>query len=422
MIVSAEADREVGMEWYATTGTPCPCRVKASAEDFVVEELLTLPEVTAERRAGYYPLYRVEKRSIDTMHMAQELSDALKSRVSYGGLKDKRALAVQHVTPLSLNSESPSEIVRERFTARLVGYVSRPLTRAALMGNRFAIVLRDCCPEVRRVVGETLQLAAERRLPNFYGLQRFGVSGAGTHRIGRALVRREFAKAVRILLIEGHPSDDEAVHAAREAMAAGDYSEGARLLPGGKDIEKRVAQELGHHPGEWVRAMRAVPVKLRRLYVQAYQSMLFNRTLSLAMEKGEDISSLKAGDNWAEVSADGLVTSPPRGVRDVPKGEAVPMVQLAGYAHRNYGSRFDACLEDALEMEGVNPRQFYIEEMQEVSAEGGFRRSHLALADASCSVEGRTASLGFTLAKGQYATVVLREVIKASDPAGAGLA
>ncbi len=131
---------------------------------------------------------------------------------------------------------------------------------------------------------------------------------------------------------------------------------------------------------------------------------------------------MRSGDNWADTSPDGLVTSPPRGVRDNPAPGAVPMVQVAGYAFRDYGSRFDRCLKGVLEAEGVEPGSFYVKEMQEVSAEGGFRRPHLAVRDASWSVEGSEATLRFTLGKGQYATVLLREVLKPRDPVASGLA
>jgi tRNA pseudouridine13 synthase len=418
---AAEAERAVGIEWYVTDGAPCEGRVKSEAEDFRVEEQVDLGEIADAERPGYYPLYRVEKRSVGTMHMAEELSEALKSRVAYGGLKDKRSQSVQYVTPTSLRGLRPAEVVRERFTAKLVGYVPSPLARAGVVGNLFDVVIRGCCDGVGERIEEAIRFAKEARLPNFYGMQRFGTSGAGTHRIGKALVAKRFEEAVRLMLFERSPSDDEAILAARELLAKGRFEEGAGLLPPGKDVERMVARELGRHPGEWVKALRSVPVKLRRLYVQAYQSMIFNETMSLVVGKGEDISKMKPGDNWAATSHGGLMTARPMGVRDPATDDAVPMVQMAGYAFRDYGSRFDACLKKAMEEEGVAAKDFFVEEMQEVSVEGGFRRPHLAVGDATWSVEGKTATLKFTLGKGEYATVLLREVLKPRDPAASGL-
>ena len=410
------------METYASTGEPCRASAKSSEEDFRVEEFIPKLEITSEDRPGYYPLYRVEKRSIDTLHMERILGEALKSRLSYGGMKDKRAVAVQYVAPTSTRCLRPARVVREKFTAQLVGFIPRPLSRGMVRGNRFTIVLRECCTEMAARIEEAFALARSRRLPSFFGFQRFGSREVGTHLVGRALVRQEFKEAVSLMLLRARATDDEATRAARSAMADGRYAEGAKMLPAHQDVERMVARRLSSEPEDWTGALRAVPMKLRRLYVQAYQSFIFNRTLSLALVKGLDISTYESGDNWSEASEDGLATSLVHGVREHAPPSAVPMVQLAGFAYRNYGSRFDSCLEEVMTQEQVTAREFYVKQMQEVSAEGGFRRPHLAVGDASYVCAGDRADLSFTLAKGQYATVLLREVMKPPDPVVGGLA
>ena len=422
MIVVPEAERAIGIETYASMGAPCRASAKSSEEDFRVEELISKLEITSEDRPNYYPLYRVEKRSIDTLHMERSLGEALRSRLSYGGLKDKRAVAVQYVTPTSTKSLRPARVVRERFTAQLMGFISRPLSRGMIRGNRFTIVLRGCCAEMPTRIEETFALASARRLPNFFGFQRFGAKDVGTHLIGRALVRQEFKEAVNLMLFRPRATDDEETRVARGVMTEGSYAEGAKMLPAHQDVERIVARRLSSKPEDWIGALRAVPMRLRRLYVQAYQSFLFNRTLSLALAKGLDISKYESGDNWSEASEDGLATSQVRGVREHAPPSAVPMVQLAGFAYRNYGSRFDSCLEEVMTQERVSAKEFYVKQMQEVSAEGGFRRPHLAVGDASYACAGDKADLSFTLARGQYATVLLREVMKPTDPVVGGLA
>lgn len=419
--MTGDLERGVGMECYGTVGGPCSCRVKAYPEDFGVEEQISLAEMVGERRAGYFPLYRVEKRGIDTMHMGRELSRGLKSRVSYGGLKDKRAVATQYATPTSLRSAVPQRVEGAGFAAELVGYLPRPLSRGSVEGNRFAVKLRDCCADVEERIREAFTAAEERKVPNYYGLQRFGASGPGTHRVGEALVKGEFEEAVRVMVLGERGADGDGGKALRDSFAAGRYGEVASLLPPGRDVERAVARRLGADPGGWVKALRAVPVRLRRLYVHAYQSVIFNKTLSRAIVAGEDISRYRPGDNWAEPKRGGLGVSAPRGVRDAPVDGAVPMVQVAGYAFRDYGSRFDGYLKEALKEEGVAPGRFYVRGMEEVSSEGGFRRPHLPVEEPSWRVEGRTAEIAFTLPRGGYATVLLREIIKPEDPLAAGL-
>jgi tRNA pseudouridine13 synthase len=419
---SSQLDHEVGMQVYASGSPPCKALVKSSDDDFRVEEVVSLALLSSEARPGLYPVYRVEKRSIDTMHMEGALSAALGSKVSYGGLKDKKAVALQYVTPTSAKSERPETVIRPGFDAKLVGYLPTPITRGSVLGNRFTIVLRECCPNIGESVSGAFDLARKRMVPNFFGYQRFGISGIGTHKIGKAMVKRRFDDAVGLMLLTPRENDDEGTTAAREAMAKGDFRTGARLLSPGQDLERKVALRLAQDPGDSIRAIRGVPVRMRRLYVQAYQSYIFNRTISLAVASALDISAAGTGDNWGELGAGVAVDPKVRGARETPTDGALPMAQLAGYAYRDYGSRFDALASRVMGEEEVSPRDFYIKEMQEASAEGGFRPAHLLVADPVFEATDNDASLSFTLSRGQYATVLLREIIKPADPRESGLA
>ncbi len=410
------------MECYGSSSPPCGAKLKSTPEDFVVEEALAGLDVSQSRGSGYVPLYRIEKRGIDTIHMERELGEVLRSRVRTAGMKDKVAVAVQYATPTSSRSDAPESVLKDNFSARLVGFVPRPLSRGSIIGNRFKVVLRDCCPDILDRVNECYALAGRSLLPNFFGLQRFGGRGLLTHRVGKSMVLKKFDEAVRLLLVEPRSSDGPDSADARVAMGQGDFETGARTLPPGQDLEKGVARRLALKPGDSVGALRAVPIKVRKLYTQAFQSYLFNRTLSAALVAALDISGPEAGDNWGELGDRGLTLSKAHGAREAMGPGAVPLVQLAGYAYRDYGSRFDRCAGQIMEEEGVSARDFYIKEMEEVSVEGGFRRPALSIADPESAREGDNTSLGFTLGRGSYATVLVREIVKPADPVAAGFA
>src|SRR5205814_2260867 len=118
----------------------------------------------------------------------------------------------------------------------------------------------------------------------------------------------------------------------------------------------------------------------------------------------------------------GLAVGRVHGVKEgVPlDGQAVPLIQIVGYGYRNYGSRFDVKLAEVMQEEGVLPESFYIKEAEEMSNEGGFRPAPLLSADLSFESEGRGFALGFSLGTGEYATVLLREILKSEDPKSAG--
>lgn len=409
-----------GMEVYATKSVPCYGRIRSTDEDFRVRELLDESEIRKEPFPGCVPLYEVEKKSIDTFHMERRLSEILRSRVRYAGLKDKRAVAVQYVTPTSWRPDFPQLVEEGLFRCRVVGYLDRPISRSMVLANGFVIVVRDCCPSMEASLEEASGLCRERKVPNFYGLQRFGTSEALTHRLGRAMVKGSFGEATRLMLEEPRSTDNEDTSRARALVTQGRVAEALDLLPRRQDIERMVAKSLASDPGDPVKALRAVPIALRRFYVQAYQSFIFNRTLSVALKRGLDISEYERGDNWGELADDGLRVKKVHGVRDTLAGSATPLVQMVGYGYRDYGSRFDECLEEVMGKEGVAAADFYVRDMQEVSVEGGFRRAHLPVKGFSHSMEGDVATLEFGLGRGAYATVLLREVLKPPDPAAAG--
>jgi tRNA pseudouridine13 synthase len=241
------------------------------------------------------------------------------------------------------------------------------------------------------------------------------------HRVGKAILKRDFKGAVDLFLSEPRQGEDGASAEARRLALVGRYGEAAAQFSPRQDLERRIARHIAEKPGDYIGGLRKVPMTPRRLFVQAYQSYIFHRTMSAAIGAGLDISHATPGDNWAEVTADGLGTGKIHGVREPFVGEGtVALVQLVGYAFRNYASRFDGLILSILKEEGVEPSQFYIKEAEELSNEGSFRSAPLLAKEASYSVQEGKPTLSFTLGRGEYATTLLREVLKPDDPLAAG--
>ena len=64
----------------------------------------------------------------------------------------------------------------------------------------------------------------------------------------------------------------------------------------------------------------------------------------------------------------------------------------------------------------VNDKAFFIKEMQEVSSEGGFRQAAIHCTD----YVSEKNKVEFSLSRGSFATILLREIMKPSDPILAG--
>jgi tRNA pseudouridine13 synthase len=415
-----EVDLQVGMEAYATRGPPCHGKMRVSESDFRVSEVLKTEGIVLEPNDRFLPLYRVEKHGIDTFHMARILSAELRSRISYAGVKDKRAVAIQFVTPTSIHCQRPQKVENSYFIAELVGYARSPISRRMMLGNAFKILIREPCVHVEESIQEAYSTCSDRRLPNYFGLQRFGAKDPVTHKVGKQLVLGKFDEAVRELVFQPRRGEPRSVVEAREKAAAGAYVRAYELLSPHQDLERMVVKRLTRKPEDFIGAFRSLPISIRRFFVHAYSAYLFNRALSEATKDDIDLSKAVYGDNWSTLGSDGLTLLDVRGAKETPAENAVPLAQLAGYAYRDYGSRLDGFTTRVLQEEGVSPKQFYVKEAQEVSAEGGFRRAPLIAKDLGYTIGDEGAHLSFMLARGEYATTILREIIKPEDPSLSG--
>jgi len=415
-----EADIESGLLTYSTGGARHEGRLRTSFQDFQVRELISLKDVLPAKAPGLVPVYKVTKAGVDTPHVAREIAAMIKSEVNFAGLKDKNATVVQYISARSTRAMAPSELKGNRFEAQLVGF-SRPVTRGMLTGNRFRILV-ETSEDIGADIEACFRACGERRVANFYGYQRFGLKGGVNRRAGKAIVEKDFPRATGLVLSEPREGEDEKAKEARRLCGEGRYGEAVPLFSSRQDTERRVASHLSQKPGDHVGALRRIPIPIRRLLVNSYQSYLFNLALSSAVAAGIDVSNARPGDNWAHLREGGLTVGRVHGVKeDVPKeGAAVPLIQIVGYAYRNYGSRFDGVLARVMEEEGVSPGSFYIKEAEEMSSEGGFRPAPLLSSDLSFKREERGFVLEFSLGKGEYATVLLREVLKPEHPRLAG--
>ena len=91
---------------------------------------------------------------------------------------------------------------------------------------------------------------------------------------------------------------------------------------------------------------------------------------------------------------------------------AIPLVGHSYYKK----TRFDFHIQKVLFDEAVSTKDFFIKELQEVSIDGGFRN-----ASSSCTNYSLDNNIvNFTLSRGSFATIVLREIMKPDEPLLAG--
>jgi tRNA pseudouridine13 synthase len=409
-----QIDSRAGIDCYCTSFAGTGGSIKQESEGFRVSELVdeSLDISRSYDESHHYPLYVLEKQDIDSNHALFEMERELHMRFRVMGIKDAKAVTTQYAGMERVMRNPPAELKSRHTRLTLKGFTKHPLEKRFLVGNKFEIKIYNVCSsDLSSFVPQITKVG------NFYGLQRFGSERLVTHLVGREIIKRNFIQAVELLLSYTTEFDTQMSREIRNRCAdPRNYRQVLKTLPRGMDIERQVLSALvaGRNA---IAALRAVPIMIRRLFVQAYQAYIFNRCLSRAVMRGEELLQPQTGDLCFEM--EGPVTFG-RIVKYNPnsKTKLVPAIRMAGYTFQPGKGRFENITRAILQEEEVTPKDFYIKEMQELSHQGGFRQAPLWCTD--FWYERDPLKVSFKLPKGSYATTLLREIIKPDDPIRSG--
>ncbi|SNR54039.1 tRNA pseudouridine(13) synthase TruD [Halorubrum vacuolatum] len=478
-------ERAVGIEYYVSDADGIGGRLRASPEDFRVRELEAFDPEPLDADPGSYPelVCRVTLTAWDTNDFARRLSDALsisRERVSWAGTKDKYAVTTQLFTIGGVDADDLPTIRGAEIEP--LGRAGRPLSFGDLAGNAFEIRVTEAVPEAEeRVAAIAADLGAfaggdggsgtgsdagaggERGgpagVPNYFGQQRFGSRRPVTHAVGLAAVRGDWREAVRLYTgnpFEGEPAD---TRAARERVDAafgvgseggdgdlddgsvdgedtngdGDWADCLDVMPRKLRFERSMLHRLDergvdpHAPADdpdWRHALEAVPSNLQRLFVNAAQSVLYNRTLSERLRRGLPFDRPVAGDvacfadrdapdelyapdvdRLQRVDADRVSVME----RHCARGRAFVTAPLVGTETTLADGEPGEIEREVLEDAGIEPADF---ELPDEFGSTGTRRAILLRTDLEATVEDGDPRFAFALPSGSYATVVLREFLK----------
>lgn len=392
-------DSEIGISVYSTDFNGCGGKIRTKAEDFQVSEVLSKKAIDSISKEGDYAVYKLKKSGIDTTHSLSNIFKKYGLRLKSLGLKDASAVTEQFVCS-EHKTKSIDSISEKKYSIKKIGYVKKPLSKKDMIGNRFQIKIVDAYDDPGK-------FNEYEKILNFYGYQRFGSKRPVTHLIGKALLQKDYAKAVTLLLTFTSKYDTPENSLLREKLSdKTKYSKLLEDIPFQMDLERIVVSEMikDDNPKS---AIRAIPITIRRFFVQAYQSFLFNLTLSAAFNDGEDLFSPQEGDVCYDKN--GIIG---KFSNDPFQRLSLPFI---GYSYYKK-TRFNYQISKILEHEEISPKDFFLKDMQEISNEGGFRNSSIKCDD----VKVNENIITFTLSRGSFATMVLREIMKPENPILAG--
>jgi tRNA pseudouridine13 synthase len=378
--------------------------IKQSPDDFIVTEIPAYEPCGS----GEHLFLSIEKRGLTTLEAIRLIARGLnlpEREIGYAGMKDSVGITRQTISLPRIRPEDAAALGIKGVRVLSAVRHTNKLKLGHLKGNRFNVVVRSVAEGAFASASAILKLLVERGVPNYFGCQRYGAQG-NSHLIGAAMLRRDWKGAVDLLMGEPESLRDDQWRSAVEAYRRGEVGEALRLLPRHCSGEREVLRRLAARPDAWERAFGAVHPRLRKLYLSAYQSSLFDRLVEQRLDR---IDRVMEGDlAWKHVNGacflvEDLEQEQPRAERF----EISPSGPMFGSKMTQPRGEPGAMEERILAEEGLS-----LDSFAGVAPEGQRRPLRVPLGEPSCTPEGSDLRLEFTLPKGSYATSVLREITK----------
>lgn len=397
---------------YLTEGiAPVPGAIKRRYEDFIVEEI---PAYEA-CGSGDHVYFSIEKKGLATMRAVNDIARALNipSRdIGLAGLKDARAVTVQMLSIEHIDPERIKALEIPRIRVLSVDRHKNKLKIGHLRGNRFRIKLRESDQGRVRDIEAVLKTMAERGVPNYFGQQRFGSRG-DTWQMGQAMMRNDHKTLVDLMLGRPGPHDTGDVLRARHLYEMGKYQQAAKAWPYGFRDNARACRAMAASDGKHKKAFFAIDARLKKFFVSAYQSHLFNRYLA---ERLPMLDQVVEGD-LAYKHDHGAVFRVTDAAAEAPRAAAFeisptgPIFGVRMTRGEGEPGRIEQAILDAEQITCDDFRAIRGMKVHGARRPLRFRADDLQLSTGGDN-HGAYVELCFTLAAGCYATMILREICK----------
>lgn len=378
------------MDWsYYTDTFGIDGAIKEQVDDFVVKELAS--HDTGD--GGDHLIVKLRKQNMTTMDAIDKLSKMLhisRNRIGYAGNKDKRAVTEQFISIQGVEKEEVRNVYTDEFDLEVVGKNGK-IGLGNLKANRFNIIVRDLKLPADDIKDRTTKIVEELdgKMPNYFGPQRFGSSRPITHQVGRLILKGDFEEAVWTYIAKPYDDEYKSIRKVREELWETREVEGAaERFPEKFRYEKTLLYHLTKNPEDYQGAIKRLPEGLQTLFVHAYQSWIFNRTLSKLLE-----------EDWYDEEYE---------------------IPLVGYKTEFNDSKPDQVMQEVMEEEGIERDDFRTPDIPELRSEGSLRRAFAdfrnfniaEVEEDDLNMAKHKMRVRFDLPKGCYATTFLREIRK----------
>ena len=381
--------------------------IKESPEDFLVEEI---PAYQPSGQ-GEHCYALIEKRGIATLEALRRISKTLgvqERDLGYAGMKDTVGVTRQTVSIPRVPVEKVLSLQIPGITVLSAVLHGNKLRLGHLKGNRFQIRVRDVLQGAVGHAEAALAILEKRGVPNRFGSQRYGVQG-NSHDIGAAMLRRDYKTAVDVLIGDPAAVSDERWRQAIEAYRRGELAESLALFPGQFRGERELLSRLLQRPEAFDKAFNTVQPRLKRLYLSAFQSSLFDQVVEQRLDTLEQVAE---GD---------IAFKHENGACFLVKDAAAEAQRAATFEISATGPMFGCTMMQAEGAQGELERGVLAAQeltLESFNLSGGLRMEgerrplRVPLTGAKVREEAGDLVLEFALPRGSYATSVMSEIMK----------
>jgi len=444
-----ELEKGVGIEIYSTSGfSGISAIYKKRYKDFIVKEITHTGQILeisghyttisfSEDSKDKYTTFNLVKINKDTFEAIRMISGALKTHpdlIQVAGLKDKRSISVQKASIKGNHVEKLKKLKLRDIFVRDITPTKKPVKLGSNWGNHFIITLRNIEKKVNeeKRIKALLNELSTYGFPNYYGLQRFGTFRPNSHIIGRFILEGEYQKAFDEFVLATYSTELTQSLLVREKLKkSGDLEKAYNSFPESLNYERDMIKYLLDNPRDYEGAINHLPNYLIKLLISSFQSYLFNKMLSSRHRYGKSLYKPIKGDVFSILDDDnGNITQ----IKYTYGGLYDKFLQEANNLNRakivipliGYNTNLDefplmkSFLLEILEKEQISAEIFNKELLYTYEFKGSFRPiivkplglKILEYTEDDSFQNKNKLKIEFSLQKGSYATMLLREIIK----------
>ncbi|NPE07603.1 MAG: tRNA pseudouridine(13) synthase TruD [Asgard group archaeon] len=407
-------EKKMGILYYCTETEGIDGKLRTTPDDFRVEEVLLdgrkIPIddpyfSLGNNEPGLFTEFVLIKKDIESNNALYKISSSLKRElndINVAGTKDKTAYTAQRATIWKIPPEKLSQLELEGIIIRSPRTTIYQTYLGDLYGNHFTIKIRELNYGKEQINHKVKNIIKEinefNGIPNYFGHQRFGTRRPISHIIGKFLLLGEVEKALHLYI--SYTTEDEAestILARKMFQETNDPKKTLKLLPSSMIFEKRILKYLSKKPNDFLGALHILPKNLQRIFIHAYQSHIWNLTLS---------ERIRIYGNLSNNPIDELE-------------ENIAILPIIGFKTNLTDNVLSDYAKSLLEKDDIKLDNFKVKYLPTLRFIGSNRRIALIPENLSYSIDVDSENQDyvvtqFTLKRGSYATVVLRELMKAN--------